>query len=35
MEYAVSTEGLEIKVKLVKRSLENTRETVDSFNIVL
>ena len=31
MEYAVSTEGLEIEVKLVKRSLENTRETVDSL----
>ena len=31
MEYAVSTEGLEIEVKLVKKSLENTRETVDSL----
>ena len=31
MEYAVNTEGLEIEVKFVKRSLENTWETVDSL----
>ena len=31
MEYALSTKGLEIEVKLVKRSLENTRETMSSL----